>query len=423
MSAHLSTRDIKKYRSKAVTADEVRVIESHLSECEECRRSSLNQESVDAGYELVKQSLRSASQSPQPHIAYEDLAAYVDGRLDAIACDAIEAHVNACSDCGTDVVEFQRLRDAIRSDESPVSAAGPFWQRTAFRIGLEALAALLFIVVVGWFSFREIQSLRAENEQLRKAVSESEPAIADMKSRMDAAGLAVDRGSTGTGPEITLQLRDGEDLVTIDSQGALHGLESLPQGDFQAVKKVLETGRVSLPPVIAQLGGGSDLTMNGNTDEPGFSLSSPIGVVVETARPAFRWTKFVDAADYEVSVSDVKGKVVQRAKVSATSWRPSTLLVRGRIYQWQVRAITKDGREIKSPRVGAPDAKFRVLDRSTFNEIEQARSAYSGSHLVLGTVYARAGLVDEARREFRSLLEANPESQVSRSILGSLNRR
>ena len=390
---------------------------------EECRRSSFNQESVDAGYELVKQSLRSASQSAEPHIAYEDLAAYVDGRLDAIACDAIEGHVNACSDCETDVLEFQRLRDAIRSDKTPVSAAGPFWQRTAFRIGLEALAALLFIVVVGWFSMREIRSLRAENEQLRKAVSESEATIADMKSRIDSSGPAVNRGSTGNGPEITLQLRDGEDLVTIDSQGALHGLESLPQEDRQAVKKVLETGRVSLPPVIAQLGGGRDLTMNGNTDEPGFSLSSPVGVVVETARPAFRWTKFVDATDYEVSVSDVKGNVIQRAKVSATSWRPSTLLVRGRIYQWQVRAITKDGREIKSPHVGEPDARFSVLDRSRFNEIEQARSSYSSSHLVLGTIYAKAGLVNEARREFRSLLEANPESQISRSILGSLNRR
>jgi hypothetical protein len=371
----------------------------------------------------VKQSLRSASQSAEPHIAYEDLAAYVDGRLDAIACDAIEGHVNACSDCETDVLEFQRLRDAIRSDKTPVSAAGPFWQRTAFRIGLEALAALLFIVVVGWFSMREIRSLRAENEQLRKAVSESEATIADMKSRIDSSGPAVNRGSTGNGPEITLQLRDGEDLVTIDSQGALHGLESLPQEDRQAVKKVLETGRVSLPPVIAQLGGGRDLTMNGNTDEPGFSLSSPVGVVVETARPAFRWTKFVDATDYEVSVSDVKGNVIQRAKVSATSWRPSTLLVRGRIYQWQVRAITKDGREIKSPHVGEPDARFSVLDRSRFNEIEQARSSYSSSHLVLGTIYAKAGLVNEARREFRSLLEANPESQISRSILGSLNRR
>jgi hypothetical protein len=85
--------------------------------------------------------------------------------------------------------------------------------------------------------------------------------------------------------------------------------------------------------------------------------------------------------------------------------------------------MTKDGREVKSPPIGQPDAKFSVLDRNKFNEIERARKAYSSSHLVLGTIYAKAGLINEARREFRALLDANPESQISRRILGSLTRR
>jgi hypothetical protein len=163
--------------------------------------------------------------------------------------------------------------------------------------------------------------------------------------------------------------------------------------------------------------------MTENSNEPGFSLSSPIGVVLEMTRPTFRWTKLDDAIEYEVRVSDAKGEFVRRAKVSGTSWQPSDPLARGRVYQWQVRAITKDGREIKAPSVRQPDAKFSILDRSMLNKIEQARSVYSNSHLLMGTLYAKAGLIDEARREFRFLLEANPESSIASRILGSLNRR
>ncbi|MFP5262214.1 MAG: hypothetical protein ACLGJB_09955 [Blastocatellia bacterium] len=163
--------------------------------------------------------------------------------------------------------------------------------------------------------------------------------------------------------------------------------------------------------------------MAGNSDGAGFRLLSPVGAVVPMARPTFRWTQLSDATAYEISVFDVRGEVMESAKVSGTDWRPATALARGRIYGWQVRAITRDGREVKSPRVGQPEAKFRVLDLDGFNEIERARRAYSGSHLVLGTVYAKAGLIKEARREFLALADANPESQISRRILGRLTRR
>jgi hypothetical protein len=360
------------------------------------------------------------------------MTAYVDGGLDAAGREVLEAHVKTCTDCEGDVAELMRFKEAIASDEKvadeQVVVAGsrtsaPLWQKTAFRIGLEAWALLVIIVGVVWFSARKIESLRDENEQLRKSVSESEAAIADLEHRIDSLDREGPGGSTGNEPEIIVKLKDGESLVTIDAEGNLRGLESLPEQYRQAVKRVLDTGRVALPPVIAQLRSGRETMMTGNTDEPGFRLVSPASIVVETRRPTFRWTKFSDARAYEVSVSDVRGEVFERATVSGTDWRPATPLIRGRIYQWQVRAITKDGREVKSPPAGQPDAKFSVLDQNKFTEVEQARRAYSNSHLALGTMYAKAGLIDEARREFRALFDANPESEISRRILGSLTRR
>ncbi|HVG22226.1 MAG TPA: zf-HC2 domain-containing protein [Blastocatellia bacterium] len=427
MSPHLSTTDIDRYRSKAITADEVRLLDSHLAECEECRWSFLNTGSVDAAYESVRHSLRPVPQLAETHMVYEQMAAYVDGSIDAIGRDAVEAHARSCTDCGNDLAELMRLREAIRLDEAAVAAIPqaplPFWQRASFRIGLEALTVLLITVSVVWFSTRQIRSLHAENEWLRESVSESESAIAELERRISSLELEDRGGSTEDELDIAIKLNDGGNIITMDAEGALHGLGPLAEEYGRAVKQALETGRVPTPPIIAQLRSSPETTMAGNIEGSGFRLLSPVGIVVRATRPRFRWLAFSDAKEYEVSVSNVQGEVIERAKVPGTEWLPPIPLVRGRMYQWQVRAMTKGGGEVKAPPVGQPDAKFSVLDQEKFSEIELARKVYPNSHLVLGTIYAKAGLINEARREFRALADANPGSQISRRILGSLPRR
>jgi hypothetical protein len=78
---------------------------------------------------------------------------------------------------------------------------------------------------------------------------------------------------------------------------------------------------------------------------------------------------------------------------------------------------SKDGQEITSPVTPAPRAQFKIVDEETAREINQHRGAHPDSHLALGILYARAGLLDDAEREFQLLLNANPHSDIARTFL------
>ena len=151
-----------------------------------------------------------------------------------------------------------------------------------------------------------------------------------------------------------------------------------------------------------------------------FSVINPIGIVMFSDRPTFRWSPLEGATGYVVEVYDDQlSQVTTSQQLTDTSWTTPQSLKRGAIYSWQVTAI-KGGEEFSSPRPPAPLAKFRILDETLSNEVVQAHRAYASSHLMLALVYTRAGLLDEAEREFRKLHEINPNSTIPSRLLTNL---
>jgi hypothetical protein len=143
----------------------------------------------------------------------------------------------------------------------------------------------------------------------------------------------------------------------------------------------------------------------------------PVGTVTLSDHPTFRWTQLDGATGYVVEIYDKELSLVTSSPlVTDQSWTMPQSLERGRIYSWQVKAI-KDGREFKSPEPSEPHARFRILDQDTFNKLVHARRTFGSSHLTMGLLYARAGLLDEAGWEFRSLHKANPDSAIARKLL------
>jgi hypothetical protein len=151
-----------------------------------------------------------------------------------------------------------------------------------------------------------------------------------------------------------------------------------------------------------------------------YGLLNPISIIVESQAPTFRWRPLVGADNYMVTIYQDSKKVVMSDSLTVTQWKVITPLERGAIYTWQVRANRK-GAEVVMPPPAAAAAKFKVLEASKLEEIRTARQSQRRSHLRLGILYAEAGMLDEAEKELKKLLIANPKSPVVQSLLRSVN--
>jgi hypothetical protein len=222
-------------------------------------------------------------------------------------------------------------------------------------------------------------------------------------------------------PPAVIALNDGGGLVMLDSGGFVKGLNSVSPGDRGRVIAALTTGKVEPPEALDEVRASASALM-GSSPSQGFALSGPIGNIVATTRPTFRWRPLAGATAYQVTITDpVAGynEVATSPTLGATSWTVNRPLQRGRTYSWQVTAQTPNG-EVKAPSPAGPEARFRVLEREKAAKLEAARKTYAGHHLVLGVLYTEAGLLKEAEAEFEALVRANPESDLAATLLYSV---
>jgi hypothetical protein len=227
-----------------------------------------------------------------------------------------------------------------------------------------------------------------------------------------------------TAAPILLAINDGSGQITLDAQGNLRGVESYSPADQQRVKDALGTQKVWMPPNPKEIRGSSGpiLSAASGTD---LALLSPIGKVVESNRPTFRWRPFGKAISYQVTLTDPAAGykvIVSSPQLQEPKWTPGHPLERGRVYNWQITARTDEG-DVKAPGMNEPEARFKVLEQGTAHELMRAKNAYVGRRLALGLLYARAGLLDEAERELKALAAANPQSPIVKSLLRAVQHR
>jgi len=405
-----------------------------MRDCEACRlevERVLDDDEVFYGLrsEVFGAAAETATSSgDQAHLTFERTAAYVDELLAGEELQVVKDHLTGCEQCVMAVDGLHAFRNRVTPgldreyQPPPAPAANEYrWRRfvaamrsllprsPALVVG-SALAALLMIAAC-WLIWRAIDQNGKYPKITQTPPSPTAPVVT----------LVVSPNPTLDGASVIAQLYDGAGQVVLDGDGKLSGVDQLPPAYQQMIKNALSSRRLEKSPLLAGLVKPDSLSRKGGDNRGArFSVIDPVGIVMLSDRPTFRWSPLEGATGYIVEVYDDKlNQVIISSQGADTSWTAPRSLKRGVAYSWQVTAI-RGGEEIISPRPPAPVAKFRILDETLANEIDQARRAYASSHLTMALVYTQAGLLDEAEREFLALQRANPNSTISRRLLPDL---
>jgi hypothetical protein len=231
----------------------------------------------------------------------------------------------------------------------------------------------------------------------------------DIIANREGANVAHENNS-----EVALRLVDGGGTIELLRDGTIKGLDT-PYAE--KVREVLVGGNISVDPVVRELRSASGVLMGGNDSYPSFRLMAPVGKIILEDRPGFRWNGIKGAESYKVNIFDANFRLLRSSgELKTTNWRLGSGLKRGSIYQWQVTANV-GGEQIKFPVRPAPEAKFKIVDAARAAELARLKATKSNQHLLLGTLYAQAGLLDDAEKEFRVLLKMNPRSELVQKLL------
>ena len=424
MSSHLSADHAEQYRRRVIPPAELLDVDDHLAECEECRqRVGMNFQTETLVADFNHRLLSTAGLPESDHASYEQLEALVNGELEDGEPDELQAHLEVCQACTQDLNDLRAFRAELHAVSAEDTKRAPkpsfgekIWSlmrgnQLSFSPALAGALALLLIAssIVLFFVWRA-----GTRSQPVFEATHPEP----LPQSTISANVATPSPQPALTPEGLITLNDGGSRVKVTTNGDVEGLGALPPAWMQAVKRALTTGELEVPD-LSDLNGVKGRLMGPNSDGSTFSLVDPVGTVTRDARPILRWQPLTGAASYTVAILDDSYNVITTSpSLTTTSWTSTVELKRGRIYSWQVTA-SKDGQHQVSPAAPEPEARFKVLDKATVDGLIKVEKA-GNSHLVRATAYARAGLLDEAEREIRALVAANPDSPKARQLLHSI---
>jgi hypothetical protein len=327
--------------------------------------------------------------------SFEDVAAYVDGRLDGEARAAFEERLHEDPLLQAEVADLEALRREMAQPRRPAAATVPSWTYLA-------AAAVLVAAVAAFLATREPRDTRSAT-----------------------GGSAPPAATAPAGePAVVATVRDGAGSVELRTDGSLRG-PRVPEALAPRVARALRDGALTVPALRPDLAVAPVTAMGPSSATPvRFAPVGPLSTLVRSDRPTLRWSAHPRARSYQVSVFDLDLEpVASSGAITATEWTPGTALRRGQTYLWQVRATTAAGSETV-PAPPAPEARFHVASASAVATVEPAVA--SGSALVAGVALAEAGFLEEAERRFDALAADNPESaevQRIRAALATARRR
>ena len=251
-----------------------------------------------------------------------------------------------------------------------------------------------------------------------------------LAQRMDLGGMIDDTRSAlhaSKPPAFSfLHYASAAAAILIVSSLAIWFTRSRPagrvSGESSAVKEALRTGRIDLPAFLEDLAPAKQVLM-GEVPAAGTQLLSPQATAVLGQRPSFNWRTSASDWTYQVRIFTPGGEpVASSPEIRATAWTCDLDLPRGADYQWQLTAM-RGAERVTLPAPSEKPPKFRVIDADTWERLHDLATQQPAAHLELGVEYARAGLLDDARRELTEAFRLEPSRPEIRVLLQSLSSR
>lgn len=374
-SDHISEVELAGFRAGRLDGARTVEIAGHLEVCGGCAGRFLELDGAPWSGLPLDDALSA------DHALFDDLIEYLDGRLDDR--EVFEAHLAICDSCAGDLNSLRISRIETAMEKRYFRSR---WMTRLANLGWQGwwlwpATALLILIAFGlWQATREDR----EPPIVRRAP------VPEKDNNKDTA--------PEKSPELLIAIVDGGRTVGLDSGGRLIGLDGVPEDLAGDVARALKGERLQANRGLRDLVPADGGVRSGAEAQAGIRLIAPTGTMVRDTRPRFRWTAAQGATGYSVTVTDDRFNVIaESGRVEGTQWRPETALDRGRVYQWQVTAYgSEDG--------GGPRSLglFRVIGAGELARVRKIESE-TDSSLARAVLYARAGLVDDARRELGRL--------------------
>lgn len=396
------------------------------------------------------------------HFDYEMFAAYIDKTLDIEMREIADIHLKMCSGCQGDLEGLIAFRREIEPElkvrygpeqqsESP-RLLSSFWNWPSIawkpEYSFATLIIIGFAIVAAVFLIKPGTGKKTPERALAgltptpSAAAFASPSPNDFERRVPRS---LETGSTPKPDSTTSQVRltpppspfdrrdkkrsyaysptevvallnDGGRSIFIDRSGNLTGVSDLPPEFQQSIREFLAADEIKRPDILAEVNEVNS-SLRGTGEKPSFALRYPVGVVIAEDYPIFQWEPLNGATAYRVQVSDSPSREPISSDLlpaTTTQWTPTEALPRGKVYSWIVIAIV-NGKEVVSPLVSMPEAKFKVLGEEKVRELNLVKR--TNSHLMLGVFCAREGMLAEARQAFQNLADSNPKSPTARRPL------
>jgi hypothetical protein len=370
MTHHLSQEQIARYLRRQGSSSEAAETETHIAECAECQRHILSERNSE-GFQNTD--LR------QGHFTYAALEAFVDGTLSPQQRETLLAHSARCQTCAAELRDLQAFRgELLGANRSPAPARGRARPLPWIILTGGGLAAVLILVLL----------------------------LLVFNKKTGAPGPDAGRPTPSALPP------KGDDSFANE-------IAALMPEERQLVMMALQQARIAPPAVIIELQGHPQVLRSKQQEEAGPRPLQPVGEVIADMRPLFRWRPVQGARSYSIVILDSRLKRVEASPaLQETEWKPSQSLQRGRVYQWVVKASLDNGSTQIAPAPPDVEAKFKVLDQAHAEQINRLREAHS--HLVLGILYAQAGMLTLGEGEWSQIAAGGPDHELAQKLIRSV---